>query len=234
MLLNYNQRLFFLFFRHKIIQDLGLSRIFRDESLLEALPKNVTLKNPTIVYRLGKTIRGKIFNYRQTLANLDVDNFIANYDNLQCGCETSKFKDPHHNHIITGDLSIVEHGELRKLMQEGPNFREQNQLFSPKSIIKGLKRDLDQGIINWARFEGCSIEVFGEWKVKCLGIVTKLLNKVLYQKSYGLNGPVLRRPDVIKYLTSFHTKYVITSIDKTTSNLGIVCKKYYIKNILVE
>ena len=105
------------FFRHKIIQDLGLSRIFRDESLLEALPKNVTLKNPTIVYRLGKTIRGKIFNYRQTLANLDVDDFIANYDNLQCGCDTSKFKDPHHNHIITGDLYIVEQSELRKLMQ---------------------------------------------------------------------------------------------------------------------
>ena len=104
----------------------------------------------------------------------------------------------------------------------------------PKSIIKGLNRDLDQGIINWVRFEGCSIEAFGEWKVKCLGIVTKLLSKVFHQKSYGLNGPVLRRPDVIKYLTSFHSKYVITSIDKTTSNLGIVCKKYYIKNILVE
>ena len=79
--------LFPIFFRNKLIQDLGLSRIFRDTSLLEALPLNTSIRVPTVVYRLGKTIRGKLFNYRQALANLDVDDFIANYQNLKCECE---------------------------------------------------------------------------------------------------------------------------------------------------
>ena len=39
----------------------------------------------------------------------------------------------------------------------------------------------------------------------------------------------MRRQDVKDYLDSFHAKYVITLIDKTTSNIGVVCKKFYIK-----
>ena len=38
----------------------------------------------------------------------------------------------------------MEDDALRELMQ--------NQLVSPKSIIKGIKRDVDQGILNWAWF----------------------------------------------------------------------------------
>ena len=53
-----------------------------------------------------------------------------------------------------------------------------------------------------------------------------------------LIGPLqlcpLSRRDVIDYLATFHSKFVITSIDKTTSNIGVVCKKFYIKNILEE
>ena len=50
----------------------------------------------------------------------------------------------------------------------------------------------------------------------------------------GVNKEVLRRRDVIDYLAPFHSKFVMTSIDKTTSNIGVVCKKFYIKNILEE
>ena len=226
--------LFPIFFSSKLIQDLGLSRMFRETSILEALPMNTIVKVPTIVYRLGKTVRGKLFNYRQALANLDVDHFIANYDNMVCECKNSKYTDPHHKHIITGNLSIVEHDLLRKLMQEGPNFREQPHILSPKPILNGVKRDINQGIENWAKFEGVPIEAFGEWRVKCLENLKKSLNKIFYQKNKRVTGEVLKRRDVIEYLTSFHSKFIITSIDKTTSNLGVVCKKFYIKNILEE
>ena len=226
--------IFPIFFKCKLIQDLGLSRMFREDVLLEALPNNLSVKSPTIVYKLGKTIRGKLFNYRQALANLDVDDFIAHYDNLQCNCENSKFTDPHHKHVITGDLSIVEHDLLRKLMQQGPNFREQPHIFSQKQILKGIKRDIEQGLINWARFENIPIEAFGEWKVKCLKNIKIRLQKVFYQCNYGVSKEVLGRRDVTEYLKKFHSKFVITSIDKTTSNIGVVCKKFYIKNILEE
>ena len=91
-----------------------------------------------------------------------MENFKANYDRFQCDCENSKFTDLHHKHVITGDMSIVGHDLLRNLMQQGPNFREQPQILSQKLILKGLKRDIKQGVINWARFENIPIESVGE------------------------------------------------------------------------
>ena len=226
--------IFPVFFKSKLIQDLGLSRMFRETSLLEALPNNTSIKIPTIVYRLGKTVRGLLFNYHQALANLDVDEFIANYENLDCECKNSKFTDPHHQHIITGDLSIVEHDLLRKVMQEGPNFREQPQVHSPKQMLRGIKMDIENGLSNWAKFEGLPIEAFGEWKVKCLYNIKNRLHKIFYQQSKGVKGEVMKRRDVIEYLSTFHSKFVVTAIDKTSSNVGVVCKKFYIKNILQE
>ena len=44
----------------------------------------------------------------------------------------------------------------------------------------------------------------------------------------GANKEVLGRSDVIKYLENFHSKFVITSIDKTTSNKALI--KFLIKN----
>ena len=100
---------------------MGLSRIFREDILLEALPNNISVKLPVIVHKLGNTIRGKLFNCCQALANLGLDNFIANYNSIQCVCENSKFTDPHHIHVITGYLSVVGHDLLRKFMQQGLN-----------------------------------------------------------------------------------------------------------------
>ena len=230
--------IFPVFFRHKIIQDVGLGRMFRDTALLEAIPKDTFNKVPTVVYKLGSTVRGYIFNYRQAIQDLDVDDFIANYNNTSCQCQNpknSKFIDPHHRHIITGDLSIVEHNDLRKIMTLGPNFREQPDVLSPKIILRGIKKDLEGGIQKWAKSENMPIEAFQEWKIKCLEMVRIRLNKIFYQnKNKNSDCSVFGRRDVRSYLESFHKDFVITSIDKTTSNVGVVCKKFYIKNILEE
>ena len=66
-------------------------------------------------------------------------------------------------------------------MQEGPNFREQPQVMSPKQILKGVKRDIEQGLLNWAKFEGLPIEAFGEWKVKCLENIKHGLWKIFHK-----------------------------------------------------
>ena len=48
---------------------------------------------------------------------------MTSYSDL-CQCSNSLFSDPHHHHIITGDLRLVENNKLRKLLTKGPNFRE--------------------------------------------------------------------------------------------------------------
>ena len=77
-----------------------------------------------VIYNLVKSIRSKIFNYKKTVQDVDVDAFLANPSILPCSCDSSSFKDNHHGHIITGDLRIVENNKLRKLLVKGPKFRE--------------------------------------------------------------------------------------------------------------
>ena len=40
-----------------------------------------------------------------------------------CECKNYQLCDPHHGHIITGDLRIIESRKLRKLLTKEPNFR---------------------------------------------------------------------------------------------------------------
>ena len=48
----------------------------------------------------------------------------------------SKFCDPHHKHIITGDLRITENKKLRKLLTKGPNYTEPRTINFRKSYFE--------------------------------------------------------------------------------------------------
>ena len=81
--------------------------------------------------KLAPPIRNKILNYKEVVSSLDivVDDDLSFVRNLpSCECEGSEFCDPHHKHVITGDLRIVSHQKLRKLLTRGPNFREAKTL----------------------------------------------------------------------------------------------------------
>ena len=226
-----------LYFSSKMLQDMEIAKMLRGEDLLETLPKNLAVKFPTVVFSYSKTIRSKICNYRQAQENINVDDFIEKFDEIGCECANSKFIDPHHKHVITGDLSIITLPVLRYLMQNGPNFREQPFYESPNQILGFLRKNITKGIENWAKFEGVPIEAFGEWKVKLLCLLKNRLQKIFWQfnKNNIKNlGCVLGRRAVIDYLKEFHKKYVITLIDKTTNNFAIICKKFYISKLLEE
>ena len=62
-------------------------------------------------------------NYEQTVRSIrfEKDEDISFFVNAETGspypclCSESRFCDPHHQHIVTGDLRIVENQKLRKL-----------------------------------------------------------------------------------------------------------------------
>ena len=82
---------------------------------------------PTCTFRLDPPIRSKILNYRETVSSLEfeIDEDVSFIRNLpKCDCTKSQFCDPHHEHIITGDLRVVSNDKLRQLLSKGPNYRE--------------------------------------------------------------------------------------------------------------
>ena len=117
---------FFIDFVNKGLDLIKISSILHDQDVIDSLPDNLkTDEVPSVVYRLTKTIRNKIFNYKQTVADIntdDHDTFGTGLDS--CQCENSPYIDSNHGHIVTGDLRFVENSVLRKLLCKGPNYRE--------------------------------------------------------------------------------------------------------------
>ena len=115
-----------IYFDNKRIDLIRLNRILRQPSISIKMPQNTDNEDIVmIVHTLCQTIRFKIFNYTQTVQNLNVDEWTEG----QKRCDsTSKFKDSHHNHIITEDLNIIENEKLKKLLQKGSKHRENKGL----------------------------------------------------------------------------------------------------------
>ena len=80
----------------------------------------------SVVYSLGKTIRNKILNHKQTVSSTDLNDDITYGTGIvECDCQQHKnFADENHVHVLTVDLAITTNSKLRKLVSKSPNFRE--------------------------------------------------------------------------------------------------------------
>ena len=75
-----------------------------------------------------------------------------------------------------------------------------------------------------AKFSGIEPENLEGWKNKVLELVdsdiVKLKRKVKTQRT----NPILKQSEVLDYLASFHEKFVMTPIDKASSNVAVICE----------
>ena len=224
-------------FRNKGLDSIKLGSFFRLEEVRSLLPDHLNTDEnlPSIVYSLEGTIRNKIFNYKQTVADIDTNDQSTYGTGLaSCDCQGSEFCDPHHGHILTGDLRIIANQKLRKLVSRGPNFRE------AKTIHWGhCRTEISSGLDAYiakvcAKFSDIEPQHLESWKNKLLELVdfdiVKLKRKIKAQRT----NPILKQSDVLDYLTSFHEKFVLTPIDKASSNVSVICKRYYVEVVLKE
>ena len=75
------------------------------------------------------------------------------------------------------------------------------------------------------------ISSFDNWKAV---IKQKTADKVRHLKSTKTpqqTKPILKDDNVIRYLSDFHKKYVIVSIDKAANNIAIICKQFYVMRL---
>ena len=73
-----------------------------------------------------------------------------------------------------------------------------------------------------------------DWKNKVLELVDLDIEKLKRKIKKQQTNPVLKQPEVVNYLNLFHEKYVMTPIDKASSNVSVICKRYYVEVILKE
>ena len=100
-------------FSSKAYDNINVSSIFRDTKISSYLPDGIKDKLPLkIFYSYDPPLSRKIFNYSSFLKVLDIDS-LKKIVHKDCSCKTSPFCYSPHNHILTGDLSIIMNPKLR-------------------------------------------------------------------------------------------------------------------------
>ena len=220
-------------FNNKGIDFVNLSQILHNPESKTLLPPMFNKEPPMIVFDLDSTIRSKIFNYKKTIQELDVDAFLEDSTTLPCSCADSSFIDAHHGHIITGDLRIVENNKLRKLLTKGPKFRESEGICWNKtreSIVRGL----NESIKKWIDSKGFPSSLFTEWKNKIIADLDNKINSLKTRIRPRKVTKTLSKPDVKNYLSELQEKFVMVPIDKADNNVAFVCKRYYVEVLAKE
>ena len=133
-----------LFFHNKGFDHINLSSMLHLNNVKNLFADQLKIDEPpSLVYSLGKTIRNKIINYKDTVSFIDTNDDttyvtgIVEYD-----CQQHKnFFDENHGHVLTVDLKILTNSELRKLVSKDPNFCEAMSL-----NCNNCKREIEIGL----------------------------------------------------------------------------------------
>ena len=136
------------------------------------------------------------------MTTLDCKQYVTSP--ITCDCKTSTYCDPHHQHVVTGNLGIINNPKLRSLLCKGPKYREKERL-NWKKVENCINTGIDDCAEAWAKSEHVDTKVMNEWRVnlKCL-VKEKISNIIKIKKIRGFSNPIclktLNRPDVKDYL----------------------------------
>ena len=225
-------------FVNKGLDDIHVSKIFRSPDVTSLLPEVLQKDEeiPMCTMKLDPPIRSKILNYKDTVSSLKivVDDDISFVENLpSCDCENSGFCDPHHKHIVSGDLRIITNQKLRKLLSKGPNYREPKTLNYHKckqSIESSLTSSIDDLAVKYK----LPVQQFSAWKNKIKELVENRIQILKSRNVPSATKQILQDEEIISSLSELHSKFVIVPIDKAANNVAIICKRFYIQKLLNE
>ena len=223
-------------FDNKTVESIRLSKILRDPEVIALLPDELQKDEniPVVTYTLGSTIRNKIVNYKDTVNSILINTEQSPQLDLEpCDCSQSEFCNVDHQHIITGDLRIVENNKLRKLLTKGPNYREPRSLNfnkAEKNIISAVVSLIDRISLD-PKYNKPSLQ---KWKELVLEKVKQRIKALKQKQKPHQTKPTLLDPDVEEYLNCLQKKFVIVTIDKAANNFAFICKRFYITRLLQE
>ena len=149
-------------FTNKAFDFINLPKLLRAKSTLRLKPDEVLNDEiPMVVFKLVEPIRSTIMNYSKFVSSLDIDQAFNDIESVPCSCHEfdNKFVDDHHQHILTGNLEIIEHVKLRNLIRKGPKYREPEKV-DFTSVLDQIDSCLDMYIEQIAKPKKLEIDRF--------------------------------------------------------------------------
>ena len=211
--------------------------ILRSPTVQSKIPNYFQFKDPPIIgYRYNRSISGLVFNYKQALDPLVVNS--TDITNINCNCNSSPYKDNYHNHVVTGNLDIIENQALKNIMKKGPKYRlpkKINWVKNKENLIYFLETYSERWIKKEKKLSediNLNSSCLSAWKKE----IIRLIDKRIEAGQQKLNGfkSLYIEGSLKKELIRLHELYVITPADKAHNNMIFTCKPFYIKKVQDE
>ena len=226
-----SSRFMTLKFANKGIDAINISNILHHKYVKAKVPAYFNNQTtPRISYAYTIPIASKVFNYKQSLRDLQVNNLLGQLPS--CSCSNSPFLYRPAGHVVTGDLNIVDDPNLRDILFKGPKYREARP-FSWKYNFKLVMDTVEQYARDWAKQEEVDVDCLSEW-VKS---IRRLLQRRIYMVSRSVNTKpksIFEDTDVKRHLADLHEQYVLVPADKASNNVVFVCKTYFYSCLMEE
>ena len=193
------------------IDKVKLTAILHNKLVRSKVPIYFQEQDPPLVCcKYTNNISRSVFNYNQTHRNINLDDY--RHASSSCDCESSTFRYAPNGHVITGDLRIVRNRTLKRLLEKGPKYREQNIIdwhLNKKILITAI----DDYAKNWSKREGYHVSALEEWSETVKLIISNRI-KNLQHRNFGPCHKILEDPHIKTYLTELQSKYVLVPADK--------------------
>ena len=222
-------------FSGKFIDRLCMNSVLRDTKHISLLPELIKTKLPLMIfYKYNEPIGRKLQNHGKFLQKLTMDQ-MKDIISSDCHCSRSPYNYLPHNHIITGDLNIIDNSELRKIMSFGSKFRESLSVDS-NSIRESLHSCIDNFMNSKAGKYHLDIKQFDAWGIKTKQIIDNRINFFIQHKPHLFHptSSLFEDHNVINCLKELHEKFIISTADKASNNFVFVCKKFYTQVLIDE
>lgn len=196
-------------FINGFMDQIDINNILHNKHVTSLFPSTTSFSTPGVSFKYSDTIRSDVVNYK--------------HPDGSAKCECAKYPsyvDPHHKHVVTGDLNLIQNTQLRLLLSKGLNFRE-CQAPDKQKVIKSLNSGLDSYISKMSTKLSLPGSMFTAWKVEFVKIATGMLNKLpLYKFNNVLSQPINKSA-----LRQLQKNFVFSPVDKAACNISIVCKQ---------
>ena len=221
-----------------LVEEVNLISILKNKNIADKFPMKFfdtsnlksndlcNIDKPSISYKYTKTIRNTILNYNSVIKE------SLDHQDMVCQCNTSQYKNSDHGHIVTGNLNFIKNLELRKVFEQGLNFRIP-VLRDKTRALKSISEGLTDYIKKTSNRYKVPITAFEEWKNTVIDKVEQHMNHLA--TGYTSTEKFIR--DKSKFdasLNELHNDFVCVPTDKSNNNVTIVCKKLYVSVIEKE
>ena len=137
-------------------------------------------------------------------------------------------------HVVTGNLNIIKHNGLKDTISKGPLFKEPRSINFDDNLVSVIKNVKDFLPI-WCNKENVAQDCISAWFQEFVAIVTEETDNLKNKYVNDLRrSSIFNNSNASRELKYLHEHFIFCPIDKATKNVAIICKKYYIDNILEE